>query len=59
MSRLLWSAISVQFFFLSKHITQLKHEATQLQIFVNLKIKKDEFKKILQWIYIKFFVKSV
>ncbi len=47
MSKSLWSAISVQFFSLSKHIIQLKHEATQLQIFMNLKIKKDKFKKIL------------
>ncbi len=38
--------MSVQFFSLSKHITQLKYEATQLQIFMNLKIKKDKFKKI-------------
>jgi len=37
----------MQFFFLSEHITQLKHKATQLQIFMNLKIKKDKFKKIL------------
>ncbi len=38
----------VQFFSLSKHITQLKHKATQLQAFMNSKIKKDKFKKILQ-----------
>ncbi len=51
--------MSVQFFFLSKHIIQLKHKATQLQVFVNSKIKKDKLKKILQWIYIEFFVRSV
>ncbi len=59
MSESLWSAVSVQFFFLSEHITQLKHEATQLQIFMNLKIKKNKFKKIFQWIYIELFVRSV
>ncbi len=59
MLRSLWSAVSVQLFFLSEHITQLKHEATQLQIFMNLKIKKDKLKKIFQWIYIKFFIKSI
>jgi len=37
----------MQFFSLLKHIIQLKHEATQLQIFMNSKIKKDKFKKIL------------
>ena len=51
--------MSVQFFSLLKYVTQLKHEATQLQIFMNLKIKKDKSKKILQWIYIEFFVKSI
>ena len=59
MSESLWSAVSVQSFFLSEHITQLKHEATQLQIFMNLKIKKNKFKKIFQWIYIELFVRSV
>ncbi len=47
MSEPSWSAVSVQFFFLSKHITQLKHEATQLQAFMNSKMKKDKLKKIL------------
>ncbi len=47
MLRSSWSAVNMQFFFLSEHITQLKHKATQLQIFMNLKIKKDKFKKIL------------
>ncbi len=59
MSRLLWTAVSVQFFFLSEHVTQLKHKVTQLQIFMNSKIKKDKFKKILQWIYIELFIRSV
>ncbi len=59
MLRSSWSAVSVQFFSLSEHVTQLKHEATQLQIFMNSKIKKDKFKKIFQWIYIKFFIRSV
>ena len=59
MLRPLWPAVSVQSFSLSEHITQLKHEATQLQAFMNSKIKKDKSKKILQWIYIEFFVRSV
>ncbi len=54
-----WPAVSVQSSSLSEHITQLKHKATQLQAFVNSKIKKDKFKKIFQWIYIEFFVRSV
>ena len=51
--------MSVQLFSLLNHIIQLKHEATQLQVFMNSKIKKDKFKKILQWIYIEFFIKFV
>ncbi len=47
MLRSSWSVMSVQFFFLSEHVTQLKHKATQLQIFMNLKIKKNKSKKIL------------
>jgi len=40
--------MSTQFSSLSEHITQLKYEATQLQIFMNSKIKNNKFKKILQ-----------
>jgi len=51
--------VSVQPLSLSEHTTQLKHEATQLQTFVNPKIKKNKLKKILQWVYIELFVRSV
>jgi len=44
---------------LPEHATQLKHEATQLQAFVNPKIKDDKPKKVLQWSYIEPFVRSV
>ena len=54
-----WPTVGVQPTSLPEHATQLKHEATRLQAFVNPKTKEDKLSKVLQWAYIEPFVRSV